>query len=100
MPMPPDAEMGKKPAQPQGGGATELVSKINSDMMSLMDLMSQSDAVNPKDKDQYAQIIQMFQNFVQKNLGSAPGQDADEQEPDAGGPVPMMAGAGKVTPAM
>ncbi len=86
---------GEMPAQPQqeAGGASQMVSSIHSELSKLMQMMGQSPAVAPEDKQQLAQIIQSFESFVE-GLGSAPGKQAQP------GNVPAEAGAAEVKPAM
>lgn len=98
--MPQEMPVDKAPPQSGGGDATALVSSINSNLLELLNLMSGSPSVNDKDKAQLSQIQSMFQGFVEKNLGAAPGEEPAEEEMPEQGPVPMMAGSRKVMPAM
>lgn len=61
-----------------GGGVTELVTGIQAQMLTLLKLLSQSQGIPPQAKQQLAQIIAQYRDFVQSNLGEG---GASEQGP-------------------
>lgn len=67
--------------QPQMSAA-DLVAGIHTNMTQLMELMDQSGAVGPEDKQQLASIIQQYQDFV-SGLNQAPGQEPAPPSPDS-----------------
>ena len=83
-------------SQPSGGqespgNAAKLAANIFSEMGQLLDIMEQSQAASPEDKQQFASIIQSYQGFIENNLGSAPGQRPQGPKPMPG-PASMEAG--------
>lgn len=86
------------PQEAPQGGATDLVVGINSGMMSLMEIMEQSPAVSPEDKQKLGVLIQGFQSFV-SDLGQAPGQ-APPQGVAPTGVAPANAGGAEVQQAL
>jgi hypothetical protein len=96
-PIPSDPAAQAAPAQEgapqdsQGGGASQLVSGINSQLMQLMDIVGQSPAVDEADKHALQGVVQGFQSFVD-GLGSA---KAGEPQ---GGVTSPEAGAREVKP--
>lgn len=103
--MPPQAPGQAQGAPLQGGGqgasggASQLVVDIQDKMAQLADLLGQSQALNPQDKQEFTQIMGAYQSFVENTLGSAPGAQKPEP-PGPKGPVPMEAGGAKTMPAM
>ena len=101
-PMPPQAPGAQAPqgGEQESGGASQLVVEIQEKMSELGDLLGQSGAVSPEDKQAFAQIMTAYQSFVEQNLGSAPGSKPQPQGPGPQGSVPMEAGSREVTPRM
>lgn len=105
--MPPQGAPAPAPADAQGddssaGGASQIVVGIQDGMAKLNDLMSQSQAVSPEEKQQFGQIMAAYEQFVHQVLGSGPGEkpQGPPQGPQAKGQVPMEAGGANVQPAM
>lgn len=106
--MPPQAQGAPAPqAAPSddssgGGGASQIVVGIQEGMAKLNDLMSQSQAISPEEKQQFGQIMAAYEQFVHQVLGSSGDKQppGPPQGPQAKGQVPMEAGGANVQPAM
>lgn len=94
MAMSPAAPQGAPtgPAAPKEGGAANLVTDINSNLMKLMEMVQSTPAVSPEEKQQLGSIITEYQAFVQ-GLGEAPGAKKPQAAPQAPSSVPVEAGA-------
>lgn len=86
----PDAQQG-----PQKSPAA-LLSDINMGLMQLNDLISQSDAIDPEEKQELGVIIQQFQSFAD-GLSGAPGKKPGASPMQ---PMPVNAGKNPVEPAL
>jgi len=93
------------PAPEQGGGAeaaagkaSKLVADIHSQMLQLMEIMEGSPAVSPEEKEEFASVIQGYQNFVENVLASGPGQKKKAPEAPVKGTVAPEAGAADARP--
>lgn len=75
-------------AAPQdgGGGPAKLISDIQDGMKKLGSLLEQSGAAEPEELQEYSQLIQGFESFIE-NLMSGGGQKAAPatSSPEAGG---------------
>lgn len=82
---------GAAPAQGAKKSPAELLSDINMGLMQLNDLIAQSDAIDPEEKQELGNIIQQFQSFAD-GLSGAPGKKPgaspapSQNMPDNGGP--------------
>lgn len=96
-----DNESEEMPAQAQGkSGASELVARIHSDMTQLADLMEKSGAVDPEDIQKFSGIVSAYRQFVEQDLGSAPGAKPQQPQEPMMSQMPAMAGAAQVKPAL
>lgn len=85
------------PPAKKSGGATQLISDINDNMMKLVDILSQAKGAEDE-AQQMGALVSQFQGIVD-SLGQAPGAKKPEvSEPS--GPVPMEAGVSGAKPAM
>ena len=99
MAFPPSGQPPQAPPQGQpqeSGGVSQLVGQIYQGLSKLMEALSSSQAVDDNDKQALGAIIQAYEQFVEQNLGSAPGQSAQPKgppRPPQGEPNEMAAGA-------
>lgn len=84
------AQAGKSQGE---GDATALVKQVGEGLQKLAQMLSSSQSVTDKDMAQMDQIISLYVDLAEKKLGSAPGEDQEEESPEMS-QVPMMQGRG------
>ena len=84
----------QKAASPES--VVELVTEVHSGMVSLLEMLSSSQAISPEDTKVLAGIVQQYRNFISENLG---GGGSPRPQGSAAGNVPVEAGAAEVIPA-
>ena len=67
--------MQKKAGAPQGSPATDLVKKIGAMLGQLGQMIDSDPNVEPKEKEQMAQIMSLFVDLVENKLGSGSAQE-------------------------
>lgn len=92
--MPPEAMAAQEEGQEAGGSATKLVQDVGGGLAKLAEMLNGSQATTDQDRQQMAQIMDLFTDLVEKKLGGAqPGEDAPPEEmPADQGAVPMQGG--------
>lgn len=99
MRMPQEQMPEQAPQEGQGEGS--LVSKIYTDLMSMAELIGQSEAVPQPKKEEFYVIVKAYEQFVQSlgEVGQQTGAGPAQPRQGGMGAVPMEAGAAKVRPA-
>lgn len=85
------AEMQSKAGKSASGGVTKLAQDIADKLSQLKDFVDNSPSTTDKDRSQMDQLMQNFVMVIEKQLGAAPGEDAEE-ESDSLSEVPVQAG--------
>lgn len=76
------------------GDATALVKKVGEGLQKLAEMLANSKSVTDKDMAQMDQIISLYVDLAEKKLGSAPGEDAEDEMSPEMTQMPMMQGRG------
>lgn len=85
------AEMQDKMGKDNSGGVSKLAQDIADKLSQLKDFVDNSPSTTDKDKSQMDQLMQNFVAVIEKQLGAAPGEDAEE-ESEGPSEVPAQAG--------
>lgn len=72
-------------------GVTKLAQEIAEKLAELKSFVDNSPATTDKDRAEMDNVMQSFVSVIEKQLGSAPGED-QEEEPEMMNQVPMQAG--------
>lgn len=95
MPMQPEemGEMQSKMGKDNSGGVTKMAQDLAEKLSQFKDMIDNSESTTDKDKQDMSMLMEKFVSLVEKQLGSNPGEDYEEDEGPGMGGMPMMAGA-------
>jgi hypothetical protein len=96
-PKPPMGPQGQGEPQEEGGGAKQVVTSINNNLLKLKELIGGVPSVSDEVKAELDALIQGYQGLIQKIAGGGQGQPGPGAAAPSEGPMPPRGGMGRAS---